>query len=150
MLKTLSIPVLLSATLSAHTPAAHAAPPLEAVFPVACSLAFPEIAVGPNGDGSVTQAWLVVVNRTALPQPVRYTTYMDDGTVSESTGQLRPGRNSFPLHQAFKSGTIVVFSLAVDLPTTQAFAGVTHRLSAAPWHVYDIASASCAPAVPTP
>lgn len=104
-----------------------------------CELTFTEAVVGKVSPGVYQLAWLNFVNKGEATV-ARLTLFVGDGREILRTLSLPRGRTSLQLHEFFDLETgITAFSVDVAFTTTRVRAGVTHRMSNEPWHVFNIA-----------
>jgi hypothetical protein len=105
-----------------------------------CELTFSEAVVGRVSPGVYQLAWLNLVNKDQATASARITLFVNDGRELVQIVTLPRGRTSIELHKLFDlEAGIIAFSVDVEFTTTKGRAGITHRLSTEPWHVFNIA-----------
>jgi len=115
-----------------------------------CELTFTEAVVGKAKPGVYQLAWLVLLNKDQSAAAARVTLFVGDGRELVQIVTLPRGRTSVALHDLFDlEGGIVAMSVDVEFTTVKGRAGLVHRLSTEPWHVFNIAELPAC-SVPTP
>lgn len=113
-----------------------------------CELTFTEAVVGKVSPSVYQLAWLILLNKDTATTTARVTLFAGNGQEIVRLVELPRGRTSVELHTLFdlESG-ITAFSIDVEFTTKKGRAGLVHRLSTQPWHVFNIAEL---PACSTP